>query len=138
MPAVPAGDGTYSVETAAFRGTGLAIGSIVNVTASLTGYQNVTQTGTYSRSQFICDFQAYNTLIGGSGLQRPGEMFRIVDEDKMIRQRRFEARHAGDLTLGGSIPTAFAQGCRWDSSPGRAAGICHFPIQEQIYAVCLL
>lgn len=59
-------DGTYAIETAGFRGTGLATGSTINVTASLAGYQNVTQSGAYSRAQTICDFQAFNTMVGGA------------------------------------------------------------------------
>ncbi len=62
--AIADGSGNYSVGTSGFRGTGLAIGSIIDVTASATDYLSVTQYGTYDQASIVVSFRNFYSLIG--------------------------------------------------------------------------
>ena len=61
-----AANGGYFIDASKFRGSGLPAGSLVDVTATMTGYRVVKQSGTFDRSQLVCDFQAFNSLVGSS------------------------------------------------------------------------
>ncbi len=58
------GSGNYSISTSAFRGTGLAIGSIVDVNASAADYLTLTQYGAYDQSSIVVSFRNFYSLIG--------------------------------------------------------------------------
>jgi putative cell wall-binding protein len=62
--ATAAPNGAYVIDVNSFRTSGLPVGSIIDVTASMTGCRTVKQTGTYDRSQLICSFRAFDSLIG--------------------------------------------------------------------------
>ncbi len=57
-------NGNYAIDVSAFRSTGLPIGSIVDVTASVSGYLSVMQFGEFDRANVVCSFQNFNALFG--------------------------------------------------------------------------
>ena len=57
-------DGHYVIDVSGFRGTGLPIGSVVDVSASMTGYLSVLQYGEYDRPVTTCSFLRFNVTIG--------------------------------------------------------------------------
>jgi hypothetical protein len=62
--AIASPTGAYYVNVGKFRTSGLPQGSVIEVTASQTGYRDVRQTGIYDHPQLVCSFQAFDSLLG--------------------------------------------------------------------------
>ena len=57
-------NGNYAINVGAFRGSGLSVGSIVDVSAPTARYAGVTQYGVYDQAVVICSFLDFRQIRG--------------------------------------------------------------------------